>query len=626
MTKLRVTAFLTLLITLCPLSFKAFAANQPAADFRFTILHTNDLHAHDEPFADRGRTVGGMAKIAHVIRSIKAKDPNVLTIDAGDIFQGTPFFKFYHGQIEVQMLNDAGYDIYTIGNHEFDDGAANLAQQLKNAHFDVINANMDTSAVPQLQAVIKPSTVKTVNGQKVGFIGAVVPNLTEVSLRTDGVKIKSTGKDWMEPIKLEIEKLKSQGVDKIVLVTHCGLELDKQLAALPDVDVIVGGHSHTRLDVPVIVDHSDGTKCVIVQTGCYGRALGKLELTFTNDGKLELPQTRYRLISINDKVQEEPDIKAYLQQKAQPFEKMRRTIVSNAAADFDNAFRRYPWDSSIGNLIADALAQAGTTYGATIAFQNRGGIRSRIERGPISEQTIDEILPFENHLIVATISGDTLLKVLENSVAGDNYGAKFLDVHGLKFAYDHDKSPFHRVVWAQAQGHDGKWKDVDSNQQYRVAVNDYSFKGGEGYDFSKATDVKDTGQRLSVFLTQYLKQHSTIAPQPPSRIVPVNGNLASLGNGSARSKADVVVRTLSSGARVYILRGKGKDIGLLQGAPVPVPLKEPKIITSIATGKGKSEVHIPVSIPKNANEEFVAVVVPKRAADAAIISTPLVLK
>ena len=509
-----------LLIAICLLTFRALAADQPAPDLRFTILHTNDLHAHDDTFVDRGRNVGGMAKIAHIIRSIRAHNPNVVAIDAGDIFQGTPYYKFYHGEVEVEMLNDAGYDLYTIGNHEFDDGPENLAKQLKRAHFDIISSNLDASKLPELAALIKPSVVKTIKGQKVAFIGAIVPTLAEVSLKTEVVKVKATGDQWMDPIKEEIARVKAQGIDKIVLVTHVGVELDKQLAQLPDVDVIIGGHSHTRLDKPIVVHHADGSDCIVVQTGSYGRALGKLDLDFDQHGKVKVASTDYRLINITDRIHDDKDVQKYLAEKEKPFAKMRTTVDGVAITDFDNSFKRFPGDSPIGDLIADALAEGGSQYGATIAFQNRGGIRGRIERGPITEEKVDEILPFENHLLVATVKGSDLKKVLENSVAG-SLGAKFLDVHGIKFTYDASKPPMQRIVTAETEGADNTWKPLSDSADYRIAINDYSFKGGEGYDFSHASDIKDTGRRLSAYLGDYLLHHKKVTPATPGRITAV---------------------------------------------------------------------------------------------------------
>jgi 5'-nucleotidase / UDP-sugar diphosphatase len=467
--------------------------------------------------------VGGMARIAHLIRSIRADNPNVLVVDAGDIFQGTSFFKLYHGEVEVEMLNRAGYDLYTIGNHEFDDGPQNLATQLARAKFDVLNSNIDASGVPELQAVIKPSVIKTINGQRVGFVGAVVPTLSEMASRTENVRVKASGDEWMKPINEEVAKLKAQGVDKIILVTHVGLELDRELAKNPDIDVIVGGHSHTRLDKQVVVPHDDGTNTVIVQAGSYSRFLGKLDLVFTKDGKVDVANTEYRLIPITDKLPQDPAIKAYLDEKAKPFAHLRNTVLGIASGDFDNQFRRYPYDSPIGNLITDALAEAGKAHGATIALQNRGGIRARIDKGIITQEKLEEILPFENYLVVATIPGDTLLNVLEHSVGG-MLGARFLDVAGMKFAYDGKREPGHRVLYAQAQDVNGNWGKVTPDKKYRIAVNSFTFAGGEGYHFTGAADVVESKKRIATVLQEYLLKQKRVKPRSNARIIPVLEN------------------------------------------------------------------------------------------------------
>jgi 5'-nucleotidase len=497
--------------------FGAFAADP--GEFHFTILHTNDLHAHDEPFLERGKEVGGIAKIATLIQQYRKEIPNVVVVDAGDIFQGTSFFRFYHGEVEVEMLNRAGYDVYTIGNHEFDEGPDNLAKHLKTAKFDIVNSNIDATASPALASVIKPSVVKTIGGQKVGFIGAVTPSLTEVSLTTKGVGVKNAGPDWMKPINDEVAKLKSEGVDKIVLVTHTGVELDRDLAKNPDVDVIIGGHSHTRLDKAIIVPHENGTNAIIVQTGSYGRALGKLDLAFDAKGNLDVPDTHYRLININSSIPSEPSLAEYLKEKSQPFAALRNQVDGIADGDFDNYFRNYPGDSPLGDLVTDALADGAKDQGATISMENRGGIRGRIERGIVTEEKVQEVLPFENKLVIATVSGADLLKVLENSVSGA-LGARFLDVHGLKFAYNADRPSGDRVVWAYAADTTGKWGKIDPEKKYRIAINDYSFGGGEGYDFSRATDVIKTDKRLSYYLTQYLIKNKHVRPRKYGRIVP----------------------------------------------------------------------------------------------------------
>jgi 5'-nucleotidase len=358
-----------------------------------------------------------------------------------------------------------------------------------------------------------------------------------------------------------------------VLVTHCGVEVDKQLAqSLADVDVIIGGHSHTRLDVPIWVEHGDGTKTIIVQTGSYGRTLGKLDLAFDARGELIEAQTRDHLINITDRIREDADVAAYISEKAAPLESLKQEIVGYAEGEFDNRFANIPWDSSIGDLISDALADDGTAYGATISFQNRGGIRARIDRGAITEEKVREMLPFDNKVVLATISGRCLLNILEHSFSGP-LGGSFLDVHGLKVGYDPQKPKNQRIVFILAQDDHGDWKPIDAHAHYKIAVNDYTFKGGEGYDFSEASDVVYLSDLLSQAFHKYLIKRKNVCPNLPNRIVPLSDNLTQLVSTPRKC---LLVHLPNPRCKVTVLFGK--DLGVepvasVAKTPLPVPLE-----------------------------------------------------
>jgi 5'-nucleotidase len=579
-------------------------------DFHLTILHTNDLHSHCESFSDRGHNIGGIPRIGHMIRYYKKKEPDAVVVDAGDIFEGTPIYTMYHGEVEVHLLNMIGYDIYSIGNHEFDDGPENLAKQLKAAKFTIINCNMDCSKEPELAAVIKPYTIKQINGEKVAFIGAICPDLNKIALKTGGVVVKYTGsEDWMEPIEESVKEVKALGINKIVLVTHCGVDRDQALgAALPDVDLIIGGHSHTRLDEAIVVPHSDGSSTTIVQTGCFSRALGKLEVDFDSEGRVITPKTDYHLINMTERVAEEPDLKAYVDEKVKPLLPLRHTIVGQAEGLFDNAMRTLPWDSPIGDLITDALAEEGKTYGARIAFENRGGIRARIEPGPISLEKVQEVLPFDNRMTFATVSGKCLMSNLEHGLGG-SLGGQFLDEHGLKVVWDPKLESGHRVVLALAQDDAGNWLPVEADKQYKMCMNDYSFSGGEGFDFKCATNIVRQPDRLSIALTNYLKHHDEVSPAVPERLAPVTSGLLKV-SGDAKT---LQVRAAMPNAKLTIVCGTQKGVSAIDDT-FPVPLADPQIIghaKSDATGNCDWPLpadFVPVT-PKKGDKTYFVVVV-----------------
>ena len=535
-----------------------------------------------------------MPRIAHLIRAAKKNNPNVLAVDAGDIFQGTGYFELYKGETDVECLNLGGYDVYTMGNHEFDEGPANLGKQLKRAKFDVVNCNLDVSSEPDLSSVVKHSVVKEVNGEKVGFVGVITPQLKEVAPKLGGVKLLAEGNHWLEPVAAEVEKLKKAGVNKIIIVSHSGVPAETLLAGIPDVDVVIGGHSHTRLDKAIVVDHPDGSKAMVVQTGCYGRALGRLDLRLRRErqayyGSVEVQAYRHYRQDFR-----RAGCESVCDRKAKPFVALNSTIVGTAAANFDNRFKMYPTDSPIGDLICDALFDAGINYGVTISLQNRGGMRSGMDEGPISLEKVREILPFQNKLIIATVTGKTLMGALENSIraaVGGATGGRFLDVHGLKFAWDPTQEAGHRIIFAYAQNKEGAYEPIADDDLYRIAMNDYSFNGGEEFDFKSAKDIVDTGLRLSTLFEDYLKKVKRVTPVVPSRFLRVSSNIAKRKTGE--NGDSIAIDYPAPGAEISVIAGSDKGVSFLNKIGT-VPLQDPRLLRTMKAGED-GRLEIPVS-------------------------------
>lgn len=595
-------------------------------NYTLTILHTNDLHSHIDPFMERGRSRGGIARIAHLTRSLRSKNANTLVLDAGDIFQGTTFFKIYRGETDVDALNLLGCDAYTIGNHEFDEGVSNLARQLKRARFDIVSANLDLAGAPELAALVRPSTVKSVGGQKVGIVGAMTPDLVKMSMGTGPVAVKQGGEgddSWIKPIADEVAKLDAQGVDKIILLTHVGVDLDRKLAeAIPQADAIVGGHTHTRLSKPIEVKRADGSRALIVQTGSYGRALGRLDLSFDPAGRLVPGRCRYALIDIGPSIPEDSAVRAYIDSKSAPVRALRDKVAGLALTDFDNRFARYRGDSPIGDLVCDAIAAYSTEYGATIAMQNRGGIRARIDRGMVTMEKVEEVLPFDNTITYATISGTTLRQAVEHGLSG-SLGAHFLDVSGLKVAYDPDGKPGQRAVFILARGADGSFTEIDAKASYKIAVNNFTFSGGEGFDFSPAAAVVETKTRLATALASYLMRREKVRASPPERILPVTtGRIKTTVSPDGRY---LLVSPPPGSWRLTLVVGDGPGIESLAGQAVP--LAGARIVASAyAPGRAAPELRFAIGKGRAAmpRPTWAAVIAsPQRAGAAPLVSAPV---
>jgi 5'-nucleotidase len=265
-----------------------------AADYlnpqKLTILHTNDTHSRLEPFPmDGGRNqgLGGIAGRAELIRQIRAAEEHVLLLDAGDIFQGTPFFNLYKGEPEIKAMTSMGYDASTIGNHDFDAGMENLALQLTNhARFPMLVANYDFTGTP-LENKTQPYKVFKKGKLRVGVFGISIEGR---GLIPDSLFGETKYLDPVQKANETAAKLKKEkGCDMIICLSHLGYQYkesnkvsDETLAKeTENIDLIVGGHTHTFLDKPVEYINKKGDTVIVNQVGFAGIILGRLDFEFS---------------------------------------------------------------------------------------------------------------------------------------------------------------------------------------------------------------------------------------------------------------------------------------------------------------------------------------------------------
>lgn len=260
-----------------------------------TILHTNDVHSYIDPFpADhpRNANMGGVARRAALIESIRKENKNVLLLDAGDIFQGTPYFNYYGGELEFKLMSMMKYDVSTLGNHDFDNGIDGLYSQLPNAKFEFVSANYDFKNTV-LDSHVKPYTIKHVDGIKVGIFG--------LGIELDGLVDKKNYKEtvYNNPIEVATDMARilktEQKCDLVICLSHLGFKYKDEPNKPSDIvlaqktkniDLIIGGHTHTFLDKPVIEKNLEGKEVLINQVGCYGLNLGRIDFYLTNDKQI----------------------------------------------------------------------------------------------------------------------------------------------------------------------------------------------------------------------------------------------------------------------------------------------------------------------------------------------------
>ena len=257
-----------------------------------TILHTNDVHSHVEPFSkDHSEfpNKGGFERRATLISEIRRQNPNTLLFDAGDIFQGTPYFNFYGGEIEFKLMSMLGYDAITIGNHDFDNGMDGLDKQLPNAEFDIISSNYDFKNTI-LESKVSDYKIYNKSGIKIGVFG--------LGIELEGLVSKDLYKEtkYLDPIDIANEtakKLKeTENCDIVICLSHLGYKYEKFPNKVSDlnlakstknIDLIIGGHTHTFMNKPVVVKNNAGNDVLINQVGCFGLYLGRIDFSFDSD-------------------------------------------------------------------------------------------------------------------------------------------------------------------------------------------------------------------------------------------------------------------------------------------------------------------------------------------------------
>ncbi|UNY98236.1 metallophosphatase [Zhouia spongiae] len=255
-----------------------------------TILHTNDVHSHIDPFPeDHGKNPnqGGVARRAALIETVRRENPNTLLFDAGDIFQGTPYFNFYGGELEFKLMSMLRYDAATIGNHDFDNGIDGLYAQLPNAKFDLLSANYDFKNTV-MDTHVKPYKVFVRDGVKIGVFG--------LGIALSGLVDKRMYKEtvYLNPIEIAQDisnTLKNEENCEIVIcLSHLGFDYDhKQKPSdvllaknTENIDLIIGGHTHTFMEKPEIIINRKGKKVLINQVGCYGIYVGRIDFYLDN--------------------------------------------------------------------------------------------------------------------------------------------------------------------------------------------------------------------------------------------------------------------------------------------------------------------------------------------------------
>ncbi|WP_211748034.1 5'-nucleotidase C-terminal domain-containing protein [Paenibacillus sp. Marseille-Q4541] len=463
-------------------------------DFEMTILHTNDTHAN----LDTTNAPDTIARRVAAIKTAKEEAVNPILVDAGDVFSGTLYFNKYLGQADLEFMNLVKYDAMTFGNHEFDKGSEVLDAFINNAKFPFISSNVNFSADPLLNSrfnnevttqpedgQIYPAVIMEVDGEQVGIIGVTTEDTANIA--SPGAV---TFDNAIQKAKGAVAMLENEGVNKILLLSHLGYDQDVQLAKeVEGIDVIVGGHSHTKLD-NAIVDRTNEAPKLIVQTGEKGQFLGNLNVVFDDQGVLK--DWNDNLISIEAKnangsyvITPDEEALSILNTKYKPgVTALKEEKVGTTEVQLDGVRDNVRTkETNLGNFIADGMLDAAKAAGtgAVIALQNGGGIRAPIEAGDVTMGDVMTVLPFNNDLVTITLTGQEIKDAMENGVSKiPSADGRFPHIAGMKFYYDSTKPVNERVLQIKVKGTNG-YEPLDLNKSYEVATNAFTAKGGDFY-------------------------------------------------------------------------------------------------------------------------------------------------
>jgi 5'-nucleotidase len=548
-----------LLLGATALALSAGFAGAAQAEFSLTILHINDFHSRFESITatdstcnaegeQKGECFGGIARLKTAIDAerdkAKAAGENVVLLSAGDEFQGSLFYTQYKSEIVADFMNQMGFDVVATGNHEFDDGPTEFAKFLDAAKFPIIGGNFDTSKDPELKGRPAGTYVLDIGGQKVGVVGATTEETPEIASPGPNVAFQGA----VDFVKGAVASLEAEGVNKIILLSHVGYNIDQEIAKqVSGIDVVVGGHTHTFLgDVPgsvgpypTIVKNPDGKDVPIVTAGQYGKVLGELKVTWDDAGNVTA--TSGAPILLDASIKPDPGFIDHVAELGKPLESLKAEVIGTATAGIQgdrNVCR--VMECSMGNLVADAQLDRVASQGVSISLANSGGLRASIDEGEITMGEVLTVLPFSNTLATFQISGADIVASLENGVSQvADIAGRFPQVAGLKYTFDTSKAVGSRISDVLVKEGDN-WVPIDPAKVYGVVTNNYVRGGGDGYElFAKnAANVYDFGPPLEKVVADFIaKQGGSYTPYTDGRITDASPSAAPAADAGAMAPA-----------------------------------------------------------------------------------------
>lgn len=497
---------LRVVLTACLLLLVGGVQAGAPAPVEITLLHVNDTHGYLMPAlrknVDETVPTGGAGYLAGLIRQERARaSERTLLLSAGDMFQGTPVSNSFHGKPVIEWMNHLGFDAMAVGNHEFDWGRDVLRRLKESAAFPFLAANIE--AVGSRGPPLFPATaVFERGGVRIAVIGVatpVTPHITRAD-NTRGLMFREPA-DILPPL---VRKARREGARLVVVLSHLGFEADRELARkVRDIDVIVGGHSHTAVREPLRVGRT-----LIAQAGSYGVYLGVLRLRVQPGRRTPvelLPGSGLVTVLAGPGCPLDDDAARIAETWFERIKAEFSRVVGSTAVDVDHDSRG---ETAAGNLVCDAMRESAK---ADLAIQNSGGIRNSLPRGDITKEQVFSLLPFDNRVVVLEMTGAQVRRLFEGIGLLERQPPQ---VSGAVLEYRQRGD--RKLDLLSVRVGDAP---LDDAKRYRVATNDFLVESGRGYRILGEVGSTQLDLVLWDVLLEYLSRHSPVSPRVEGRIV-----------------------------------------------------------------------------------------------------------
>lgn len=446
----------------------------PVFATELTILHTSDVHGRLEPITYHDmNNVGGAARHSYLFKQARKENRNTLILDSGDIFQGSIYYQIFKGKLTADILKILKYDAIALGNHEFDRGTKELKSLIKKSKTQFLSANIEFSD-KGLQKLVKPYIIKEFEGRKILIIGVTTPNLKNLS-NSDSVTI-------YEPISVVRNIIANNNdADCIILISHCGYEIDKLIAMEnPKIDIIFGGHNHLLFDKPV---QTNGVE--IVNSGEFGVYVSNVNYNINTRLGEKNSLTKFESSLIDEKIPSDQIVEKKVERANKKIEKIKQTVLSKTILTFIGEQTEIEKrQTNLGRLILKSMIYQ-NPY--DVVMVNSGSIR--INRNLTDKITLVdamEILPFDNKVISGKLQGKYLKEILRY---GRLSGRRYLQVYS-------------------------KIKNFEDDKEYIVVTNDYIAKGKDGFEpFTNIKDVTPLYESQQKAFIDFLKKNPEITAE-----------------------------------------------------------------------------------------------------------------